>query len=131
MGEAMRRRSRAGGNPIKTRRRKAATLNRSNAAKVGGRHKTSSTNADATIALLKRERDEALEQLSAASEVLKVISSSPGDLKPVFEAILEKATRICEASFGNLELRENDAFRIGALHNAPAAFVEARQRNPL
>ena len=127
----MRRRSRAGGNPIKTRRRKAATLNRSNAAKVGGRHMTSSTNADATIALLKRERDEALEQLSAASEVLKVISSSPGDLKPVFEAILEKATRICEASFGNLELRENDAFRIGALHHAPAAFVEARQRNPL
>ena len=60
-----------------------------------------------------------------------MISRSSGDLKAVFDSILENATRICDASFGNLELRENDAFRIGALHNAPAAFVEARQRNPL
>ena len=65
-----------------------------------------------------RERDEALEQLAAASQVLQVISSSPGKLEPVFEAMLENAVRICGANFGNLWLREGDAFRIGAMYGA-------------
>jgi hypothetical protein len=51
---------------------------------------------------LTSERDEAVDQLSAASEVLRVISSSPGELQPVFQTILEKAVRICDANFGNL-----------------------------
>ena len=78
-----------------------------------------------------RELSEALEQQTATSEVLKVISSSPGELEPVFQAMLENATRICEASFGNLLLREGDAFRAVALHNAPPAYIEERKRNPL
>jgi transcriptional regulator with GAF, ATPase, and Fis domain len=127
----MRRCSRAGGKPIAARRRKATTPSRSNAPKVRGRRNPASTNADTKIALLTRERDEALEQFSAASEILKVISSSPGDLKPVFEAILEKATRICEAKFGVLTLREADnSFRVVAMHNAPSAYVEFRRRDP-
>ena len=123
----MRRRSRAGGKPNKARRRKAATRSRSSAPKASGRRKPSSTNATTSntkIALLERERDEALEQLSAASEVLKVIGSSPGDLKPVFEAILEKATRICEANFGILFRLDDGVVHLGASLGVPLALAE-------
>src|SRR5258708_3668696 len=82
-------------------------------------------------ATLRRELAEALERQTATSEVLKVISSSPGDLEPVFKEMLESATRICEAHFGNLWLCEGDAFRLGALYGAPAAFAEARWREPV
>jgi GAF domain-containing protein len=74
---------------------------------------------------------ESLERQTATSEVLKVISSSPGDLKPVFESILNNATRICEAKFGLLFLVERDAYRTAALHNVPSAYVEARHRRPI
>ena len=72
-----------------------------------------------------------LEQQTATSEVLSVISSSPGDLGPVFNAMLDNAVRICEAHSGTLALREDDGFRIVALHGAPAAFSEARSRQPI
>src|SRR5262245_26969305 len=77
-----------------------------------------------------RELTESLEQQTATSEVLKVISGSPGELEPVFQAMLENAVRICEAAFGNLLLYEGDAFRRVALHNAPPAMVEAQRRDP-
>ncbi len=76
-----------------------------------------------------RELTEALEQQTATSEVLQVISSSPGDLQPVFETMLEKAVRICDAKFGTLYLRDADAYRAVAIHNAPPAYVEARKRD--
>ena len=66
---------------------------------------------------------ESLEQQTATSEVLKIISGSQGELEPVFEAMLENATRICEANFGVLNLHENGAFRVGAMHNVPLAFA--------
>jgi GAF domain-containing protein len=74
---------------------------------------------------------ESLQQQQAASEVLQVISRSPGDLQPVFHAILENATRICEANFGILWLREGDGFRSVALHKLPLAYAEQRQREPV
>jgi signal transduction histidine kinase len=83
------------------------------------------------LARTQRELGEALEQQAATTEVLRVISSSPGALEPVFQAMLENAVRSCEATFGTLYLHEADAFRMVATHNAPPAYVEARRRDPL
>ena len=82
-------------------------------------------------ARLLNELRELLEQQTATSEVLRVISSSPGELKPVFEALLENATRICGSKFGTMYLCEGDAFRAIAMHGAPAAYVWARMREPV
>ena len=63
--------------------------------------------------------------------MLKVISSSPGELGPVFEEILANAVRICGAQFGNLLLRKDDGFVMTAQQNAPLAYAEERRRNPI
>jgi signal transduction histidine kinase len=76
-----------------------------------------------------RERDEALEQLAATSEVLKVISSSPGELEPVFNALLANATRICEATTGTLYLYEGTQFRGVATHHSEQSYVDYWRRN--
>jgi two-component system, NtrC family, sensor kinase len=70
---------------------------------------------------------EALEQQTATSDVLKVISSSPGELEPVFKTILQNATRICSASFANLYLHDEDYVNLVASHNMPPAFANARR----
>ena len=72
-----------------------------------------------------RELSEALEQQTATSEVLQVISSSPSELEPVFRALLANATRLCEASYGALWLCEGDGYRTAALHGPlPEAYLE-------
>ena len=105
-------------------------------ARVGQRRKP---RADPGQQLEKYKRDlaeaqqqlaEALEQQTATSEVLQVIGESPGELEPVFNAMLTNATRICEAKFGNLFLRDGDAFRFVAQHNAPQAWLDVRRRDP-
>src|SRR5262249_40627211 len=68
---------------------------------------------------------EALEQQTATTEVLSVISTSPGELEPVFQAMLANAARLCSAPFGTLSLYHGDAFHLAAAHNAPPAFIEA------
>jgi two-component system, NtrC family, sensor kinase len=82
-------------------------------------------------ARLLNELRESLQQQTATSEVLSVISSSPGELEPVFQTMLANATRICEAKFGTLWLCEGDSFRAVALHNAPPAYAKARRRELL
>jgi GAF domain-containing protein len=78
-----------------------------------------------------RELSESLEQQAATSEVLKVIASSPGELAPVFQAMLKNAVRICGAGFGNLWLREGDGFRIAATHGAPTEYQDYLRREPV
>src|SRR5262249_743678 len=86
--------------------------------------------AQAVIAIentrLLNELRESLQQQIATSEVLQVISSSPGELKPVFDTILANATRLCDAKFGLLNLYDGDKFRQVALYNVPPAYVETR-----
>jgi GAF domain-containing protein len=91
--------------------------------------------AQAVIAIengrLLSELRESLEQQTATADVLRIISSSPGELQPVFQAMLENATRICEAKFGNLWLREGNKFRIVETHGAPRKYREYLESEPL
>ena len=119
----MRRRDKAGGKAAETQRPK--TLKR--------RNRPSSVAPDEVtdVARLTRERDEALARETATSEVLQVISSSPGKLEPVFEAMLANAVRICEAKFGTLYRTEGDFVRCVAMHGVPKAYAEERRRVPV
>jgi len=80
---------------------------------------------------LLNELRESLAQQTATADVLQVISSSPGALEPVFQAMLENAVRLCEAKFGDLFLRDRDGFRMVATHNSPPAYAAARKHDPL
>ena len=126
----MRPRSGAGGEPAKTRR-KAETAKRHVAPKAAGHRRSSATGEGTEVARLTRELNEALEQQAATADVLRVISASPGDLKPVFAVILKHATRLCQANFGNMYLVEGNGFRAVGMHNVPREFVEARRREPV
>ena len=91
--------------------------------------------AQAVIAVentrLLNELRQSLEQQTATADVLRVISSSPGELEPVFEAMLANAVRICNARFGNLLLFDGRDMRMAAMHNAPHAYEEARRGDPV
>ncbi len=101
--------------------------------KDGKRHGTaamaqeSATDLECRLTQAQRELSEAREEQAATTEVLQLISRSPGKLEPVFETILASATRLCEAKFGNLFLLENEAFRAVAMHG-PSRLVEWMQR---
>jgi class 3 adenylate cyclase len=127
----MRRRNKAGGRALETRRRKAMKQKSRNAPKAVGRNNSSSTSLEKEVARLSGELNEALRRQTASSEVLRLISSSHRDLTRLFETILANATQLCDANFGVLTLYEGDAFRVVAMHNAPPAFVELRRREPV
>ena len=90
--------------------------------------------AQAAVAIenarLLAELRESLQEQTATAEVLQVISSSPGDLKPVFHAMLEKVVRICDARFGNIYRWDGEALHLATTHNAPRAYAEERRRVP-
>ena len=118
------RRSTAGPKRAKSRRRKTVTQKRRGPCDSSAAdHK-----AQSDMAQLIRERDEALEREKASAEVLRVISSSPGELEPVFQTILQNATRICEAKFGVLYRYDGSLFHPEALVGAPPALVEFHRR---
>jgi hypothetical protein len=117
----MQRRGRSG-QQVKGRRASRRKTRKAPAAHVG------TADLQEQVAALTREVKEAREQQTATSEVLQVISSSSGELAPVFESLLASAKHLCGAEFGML--REGDAFRTVALHAATAAYTEARWRAP-
>jgi hypothetical protein len=125
-GKAMKRRSRAGPEQAKSRRRKTITQK----SRDLGNPSVADRKTQSHAAQLTRERDEALEREKATAEVLRVISSSPGELEPVFQAMLENAVRICAAKFGTLNLCEGDEFRIVAMHGVPPAVAKKLQVGP-
>jgi len=86
---------------------------------------------ETVVARLTRERDEALLRETANAEILRLISKSPGDPELVFRTILEHATRICNADFGNIFRWDGDALHLIATHNTPPSFVEYRGHRPL
>ena len=120
----MKRRSKTSGDPVKTRHGKAAIRKRRNGLKAVRRHIFSATSHETEAVRLTRELHEAREQQKATSEVLSVISSSPGELGVVFQILLENATRICEAKSGFLFRADNDGFRIVASLHEQADLVE-------
>jgi class 3 adenylate cyclase/putative methionine-R-sulfoxide reductase with GAF domain len=100
-----------------------ATKTRSRKTPASRRH--SGRRSSQPVDQLRRELDEAREQQAATTDVLRIVSASSGEVKPVFEAILNKAVRICEAGFGILTLYEgNSIFRTIAMHNLPPAYAQ-------
>ena len=128
--EAMKKLSRAGGKPAKARRLMTVKPKGRSASKTMHRRGSAPAGQETEVARLTRERDEALGQQAATADVLRIISSSPGNLDIVLETILANATRLCEANFGVLLLYEGAQFRVAAAHNPPPAFAELRRRQP-
>jgi two-component system NtrC family sensor kinase len=132
MVRATNKRKRASPKPRKARPRKPAVPKLRRAAGVT-RENTAVAVAELQHQLEQRTRElnEARAQQAATSQVLGVISRSSGELKSVFEAILENATRLCDAKFGNLLLYEHGAFRRVALYGAPRAWAESTSHRPV
>jgi two-component system, NtrC family, sensor kinase len=114
--------------PANTRHRKTAEPNRSTTSSAARRASASAANLQEQFERQARELEEAREERAAIAEVLRVISASPGELEPVFQAMLENATRICGAKFGILFRYEGGLFHPAASHDVPPAYDDFLHR---
>ncbi len=126
----MKRRSKVSGERAKAQRRNGAKAKRRDPPNRVVPRTSSAADEEGEVARLTHDLTEALEQQTATSDVLQVISSSPGDLEPVFQAMLKNAVRLCEAKFGNIYRWDGDALHLVATQNVPVAFAQARKRSP-
>ena len=127
----MKRRSSAGGKPAKPRVPKRSRPKGGNAPKAERNRGASIIGQETVVAQLTHERNEALLRETANSEILRLISKSPGDLELVFRTILEHATSICNANFGTLFRFDGERFYPVAQFNTPAALLDAHTRRSL
>jgi two-component system NtrC family sensor kinase len=124
----MRRRSRAGGKPVKTRRRKTAALKRRNAPKAVHNRSVSVPSQETEVARLSRELSEGSEQQAATAEILSVISNSPTDTQPVFESIVQSGLKLFPGALVSVALRYGDTINAAAVAAPDPARVEAWRR---
>jgi GAF domain-containing protein len=128
---SVRRRPTISRKPAKTQRGSASKPKRNTALTAARPASSPPVDLQEQVTALTAELAEALEQQTATSEVLRVISSSPGALEPVFQSILANATHICAANFGNMYLWDGEVFRLAAAHNTQSALIEERARAPV
>ena len=124
----MRRRSRAGGEPIKTRRRKAMTLKRGIAPKAARRRSSSLTEK---VAQLTRELLEALERQKATAEILSAISRSKFKLQPILQSVVDTASQLCRADVSVIFRLDGGLYRFAAGYSLVPAYIEHERQTPI
>jgi GAF domain-containing protein len=125
----MRRHSNEGREPAKTRRRKTVARKRDNSPKAKGRRSFAGAR-QTELARVIRERDEALEQQAAITDILRIISNSPGDVQPVLDSVAERAAHICEARVVEIAIVDNEVFRLVASFGE-AEWLSSKESIPL
>jgi hypothetical protein len=129
--EAMKRPSTAGSKPAKVRRRSALKPKGRSAPKAVPRAGSTSAGHETEVARLTRERDELLEQQTATSEVLGVISRSKFELQPILRSVVDTAARLCRAEVASVFRLESGLYRFAVGYSLDPAYQEIEQQTPI